>query len=334
MAPFSLARGELDGPARPLTFGRGPDRGAAASRDGTAIAFSAEDETLNLEEIPFDAEAGKVTGVPRELTAGQNNVGFIGPSPDGKAVAFGADRGGGSRIWRVDPPAAPIELTRDPGFSDSNPAWSPDGREIAFSRQAPGKSEGSLSLWIMRADGSSPRHIAEMTGAGAAPVWMPDGKRLLIPAGDQLNLLDLTSGKSAPVPGAVGRTLFVVDGSGQWVAFQMSRGGAMTFGAVPISGGTPRAVIKGTYAYHPFFSPSGRWLYFQPDHKNLFRIPGPAQDWREAPPEKVTNFEGLDLYIEDPKISRDGKKLFYTRGRTRGDIVILRREKAANPKAR
>jgi Tol biopolymer transport system component len=136
------------------------------------------------------------------------------------------------------------------------------------------------------------------------------------------------------VPGAVGRTLFVVDGSGQWVAFQMSRGVSMTFGVVPISGGTPRVVIPGTYAYHPFFSPSGRWLYFQPDHKNLFRIPGPAQDWREAPPEKVTNFEGLDLYIEDPKISRDGKKLFYTRGRTTGDIVILRREKAAKTKTR
>jgi serine/threonine protein kinase len=334
MAPFSLARGELDGPARPLTFGRGPDRGAAASRDGTAIAFSAEDESLNLEEIPFDAEAGKVTGAARELTAGHNNVSFIGPSPDGKAVAFGADRGGGSRIWRVDPPTPPIELTRDPGFSDSNPAWSPDGREIAFARQARGDSEGSQSLWIMRADGASPRHVAEMAGPAAAPVWMPDGKRMLISAGDQLTLLDLASGRSAPVPGAVGRTLFVVDGSGQWVAFEISRrGGALTFGAVPISGGTPRPVITGTLAYHPFFSPSGRWLYFQHDHKNLFRIPGPAQDWREALPEKVTNFEGLDLYIEDPKISRDGKKLFYTRGRTTADIFILRRAKATNPKA-
>ena len=43
----------------------------------------------------------------------------------------------------------------------------------------------------------------------------------------------------------------------------------------------------------------------------------------------MTDFAGVDLYIEDPKISRDGSKLFYTRGRTTGDIVILRLGKAS-----
>ncbi len=60
-APFSLARGELSGPARPLTFGRGADVGAAASRDGTSIAFAAIDESLNLEEAPL-----RCRGRPRD----------------------------------------------------------------------------------------------------------------------------------------------------------------------------------------------------------------------------------------------------------------------------
>ena len=48
----------------------------------------------------------------------------------------------------------------------------------------------------------------------------------------------------------------------------------MTIEVVPVSGGTPRPVIRADYeAYHPFLSPSGRWLYFQQNHKNLFRIP-------------------------------------------------------------
>ena len=54
------------------------------------------------------------------------------------------------------------------------------------------------------------------------------------------------------------------------------------------------------------------------------RVPGPAQDWKSVPPEKVTDFSGVDLYIEHPKISRDGARLFYTRGRRAGDIFILR----------
>ena len=98
----------------------------------------------------------------------------------------------------------------------------------------------------------------------------------------------------------------------------------MNVSAAPIAGGTPRLVATGSYdAYHPLFSPSGRWLYFQPGHKNLFRVPGPAQDWAIAAPQQVTDFSGFDLYIENPRISRDGSKLFYTRGRRTGDIFIL-----------
>ena len=332
-APFSTARGELSGAARPLTFGRGSDLGAAVSRDGKTIAFSAVNETLNLEEVSFDAEAGHVLGSERELTAGNNRIRFFDMSPDGKAIVYDAERGAGSHLWRIDPPAPPVELTREPGFSDSDPAWSPDGRQIAFSRQPVSASGDSPELWLMGADGANPRRVAQMKGAGA-PVWMPDGKRILIPNGDSLHQLDVESGRAIPIPGADARTLFVVDRTGRWVVFQTSQGGPMRLSAVPVEGGTPRVVVDARYeAYHPFFSPSGRWLYFQQNHKNVFRVPGPAQDWKSAPPEKVTDFSGIDLYIEDPKISRDGSKLFYTRGRTTGDIVILRIGKSPDSEA-
>ena len=109
----------------------------------------------------------------------------------------------------------------------------------------------------------------------------------------------------------------------------------MRLAAVPETGGAPHPVSVGPFeAYHPFFSPSGRWVYFQPGHKNLYRVPGPAQGWKTASPEKVTELSGLDLYIEDPKISRDGLKLFYTRGRRTGDIVILHMGGANGEKSR
>jgi Tol biopolymer transport system component len=157
---------------------------------------------------------------------------------------------------------------------------------------------------------------------------MPDGKSILISHGDSLMRLEVSSGHTTTVPWADARTLFVVDASGQWVAFQTHQGDSLTIAAVPMTGGTPRVVLPVLYeAFHPSFSPSGRWLYFQPNHKNLFRVPGPAQDWKSATPEKVTDFSDADLYIEDPKISTDGTKLFYTRGRRTGDIIILRMEK-------
>ena len=319
-APFSLARGEFAGPAWPLTFGRGADVGATASRDGTAIAFSAVDESLNLQELPFDAETGRVTGPVRELTAGNNHLGFFAPSPDGKAVVYAAERGAWSHLWRLDAPAPAVELTRDPNYSENNPEWSPDGREIAFSRTGTGAAQESQALWIMNADGTNPRRVTEFSGEMA---WLPDGKAL-IQRGDSVLRFDLATGVGAPIVGAKIPTLLSVDPSGQWLAYQSTEGGRLGLAAVPVAGGSPRQVVTGSYeTYHPFFSPSGRWVYFQPAHKDLFRVPGPAQGWATAPPAKVTDFSGNDLYIENPRISPDGSKLFYTRGRRTGDIYIL-----------
>jgi Tol biopolymer transport system component len=179
-----------------------------------------------------------------------------------------------------------------------------------------------MSLWVMKADGTNPRRATDSYSGELG--WLPDGTAL-IQRGDSVLRLDLASGATTPLTGAKARTLLSVDRAGQWLAYQDADAGRIVLAAVPLAGGTPRRIPTGTYeAYHPFFSPSGRWVYFQPAHKDLFRVPGPAQNWASAPPQKVTDFSGFDLYIENPKISRDGTKLFYTRGRRTGDIVILR----------
>jgi Tol biopolymer transport system component len=305
--------------------------GAAASSDGSTVAYTSIDQTLNLEDIGFDAEAGRVVGEPRQLTIGENHVGLLDPAPDGRAVAYAAGGPEGSRIWRVEFGSPPVQLSREAASIDANPAWSPDGRSIAFFRSPSALRPAAGKLWIMNADGTSPRPVTDVDGLGQA-AWLPDARSLLISRGAAVLRVDLASGKTSPVPGVDGHTLFIVDNQGTWVAFQTSEGGPMKLSAVPITGGTPRPVVTAGYqAFHPFFSPTGRWLYFQKNHKNLFRIPGPAQDWRTAPAEQVTNFTGPDLYIDGPKTSLAGSRLFYTRGKTTGGIVILQRAKAGKP---
>jgi len=321
-APFSRARGELQGPPRPITFGRGADIDAKASRDGSTIVFSSVDETLNLQALPFDAESGRATGTPRDLTSGNNQIGFLDPAPDGNAVVFGATLGAESHLWRVDATAKPVQLTLDPKYSETDPAFSPDGREILFARRGNEGSRASASIWVMKADGTGPR-LVYPRGTGRT-AWLPDGKHILIQEQNGLIRFDLASGAAAPLAGADSRTLFTLDPSGGWIAFQRPEGEKLQIAAIPSTGGTRQLVATGPYdGYHPLFSPSGRWVYFQPDHKNLFRVPGPGQNWAVVAPERVTDFSGVDLYMEDPKISRDGKTLFYTRGRRTGDVFIL-----------
>lgn len=92
-------------------------------------------------------------------------------SPNGKQIAF---------FWRGDVWSAPIkggaarQLTRHPAI-DRQPAWSPDGKQIAFVSER----EGGRQVWVMPADGGAPRKLTQHTEGFVLEEWMPDGKGLL-----------------------------------------------------------------------------------------------------------------------------------------------------------
>ncbi len=94
-------------------------------------------------------------------------------SPEGKRVAIEA-RGD---IWTA--PAkhgTPRNLTATSGVAERYPAWSPDGRWIAYFSDASGEYE----LMIMQSDGRG--ETRQLTEDGThwrySPVWSPDSKRI------------------------------------------------------------------------------------------------------------------------------------------------------------
>ena len=328
--PFSTTEGSASGAPEPLTVGRGRDTQAAISRDGKRIAFAAQDLSFNIEILPFDAEMGRQAGTPQEVTKGSNNIDFVSFSPDGRSIVFQSHRGASSHIWRVDIGSTPVQLTSDPNFNDSTPRWSPDARSIAFIRRpvgVPVTPGVPGSLWLMSPDGANPQFLSDNA---FNPIWAPSGVALVygsVAEGREIQLfifdLETKTPRRLTTEPAVGPiTAFSPDG--KWLVYQSNQSGNIDLRAVPIEGGESRIVVATAHQdYHPFVSPSGKWLYFQLDHKNIYRVPGPAQEWRSGDPEKVTNFPESGLFLEDPQISRDGHWLLYSHGRITGDIWIM-----------
>lgn len=66
-----------------------------------------------------------------------------------------------------------VRLTSN-AVADSNPAWSPDGRQIAFASSRTGAGD----IYLMDADGSNVRRLTTSGAPECQPTWSPDGRRI------------------------------------------------------------------------------------------------------------------------------------------------------------
>ncbi|NLE72842.1 MAG: S9 family peptidase [Actinomycetales bacterium] len=81
-------------------------------------------------------------------------------------------------LWRVplDGSAPPRPFTR--GGRDTSPAWSPDGRWVAFLRRVPDEPKGRPQLHVVEAAGGEPVRLTDAPLGVADPRWSPDSRRL------------------------------------------------------------------------------------------------------------------------------------------------------------
>lgn len=131
--------------------------------------------------------AAGATGAKRALTAEDlwaiKRPGALDLSPDGARLVFTvqefnlAKDNSQKHLWLLATATGDTRALTTADSTDNSPAWSPDGRRIAFTSKRAGDEQPAL--YVIRADGGEAEKILELPLPIASPRWLPDGRRIV-----------------------------------------------------------------------------------------------------------------------------------------------------------
>ncbi len=263
------------GQPRRLTFGKYSECwGPNFTADGREILFSfLSGSARRMARVSLEG------GAPQPL-AGTGEGATFG-AIRGRRMVFIQDGQYSSTLYRIAGIAAsagrdrvPEPLITSAGFN-RNPAYSPDGRRVAFESTRAGVS----NIWIADADGAHPFQLSTFDAHAGTPRWSPDGRRLVFDSLQEGNwdlyVMDLEGGTPTRLthdPSEEGTGTWSRDG--RFIYFHSDRGGQPELWKVPSEGGAAVQVTHGG-GYYGLESPDGGFVYYSKaaEGSGIWRIP-------------------------------------------------------------
>jgi Tol biopolymer transport system component len=177
--------------------------------------------SVQMDGLPLKA-VDRDTGVATDIATTIVRDSWVQPSPDGSQLLVVRSNGrmvtdprevdlcNSSHACRALAPAHDVQTL--------DPAWSPDGRRIAFVREdhasfTPPVTNGTIRwtvkyrnrrLWIANADGSDAHEITAAGGGIADPQFAPDGQSIVFVRDARVWQIDLATGHAVGLTGSLG----------------------------------------------------------------------------------------------------------------------------------
>ncbi|MHB8839244.1 MAG: S9 family peptidase [Gemmatimonadaceae bacterium] len=232
-------------------------------------------------------------GTPTQVATIRGSLNSLSWSPDGTRLLFASNRGTHALVGILDLGAKAITWMSPSVDTDEYPVWSPDGRQVAFLREAattkrliftPDRRGEPFSILVADASTGKGRTVFRAdTGRGSLHREIV-GPQLTWAAGDRL-------------------------------VFAWEKTGWTSLYAVPVSGGRPTLLTPGEFEVeYVTFTPDKREIVYNSNQDDIDR----RDIWRVSvaggPPRAVTT--GADIEWQ-PAVTSDGAALAFLKSGTR-----------------
>jgi tricorn protease len=224
--------------------------------------------TNKYSEVKINVVADMSTLMPRTVNVG-NSISNFEISPDAKRTVFEA-RGDLFSIPAEN--GVIVDLTNTSGAWERNPAWSPNGKWLAYWSDESGENE----IWLRDNASMQTKKITDFgKGMGWNLSWSPDSKKIIfINDLQEIKLLTIADKSVETIDHTTDLTYGALGGFGvswspdnKWVAY--TKGTANLNNAIFLYSIENKKLYQATSGYYndgnPVFDPAGKYLFFTTD---------------------------------------------------------------------